>query len=149
MRHVDGGPQSRRPHENRQRMPRRPNDPDARPRFATASGQKAGAFKAMLGKNEDGVAVVTMLGELDLASAPDLRGVLDEALTAGSDVEVDMRGCGFVDSMGIAAMVGAARQLAERGGVLRIRGAQERVRKIFELAGLLDNDWIELTEEPR
>jgi anti-anti-sigma factor len=55
-----------------------------------------------------------------------------------------MRRSGYLDSMGIPAMVGAARQLAERGSTLRVKGAQERVRKIFELAGLLDNDWIEL-----
>ncbi len=87
---------------------------------------------------------MTLLGELDLAAAPEVREVLSEALDHGGDVEVDMRACGFVDSMGIAAMVAAARQLAERGDTLRVKGAQERVRKIFELAGLLDNEWIEL-----
>jgi anti-sigma B factor antagonist len=98
----------------------------------------------MVAESIDGGAVVTMLGELDLAAAPDLRKVLDEAIAYDGDVEVDMRACGFVDSMGIAAMVGAARQLAEGGRVLHVKGAQDRVRKIFELAGLLENDWIEL-----
>jgi anti-sigma B factor antagonist len=125
-------------------MPRRSNKPQGRPQFATAEGNKAGAFKAMVAPGKEGGAVVTMLGELDLAAAPELRKVLEEAVGYGGEVEVDMRGCGFVDSMGIAAMVGAARQLAERGSALRVKGAQERVRKIFELAGLLENDWIEL-----
>jgi anti-sigma B factor antagonist len=102
------------------------------------------SFKALVAPGQGGGAVVTMLGELDLAAAPALRTTLDEALEYGGDVEVDMRGCGFVDSTGIAAMVGAARQLAERGSALHVKGAQERVRNIFELAGLLENDWIEL-----
>lgn len=125
-------------------MPRRSNKPQGRPKFATKEGNKPGAFSARVARSKDGGAVVTMLGELDLAGAPELRKVLEEAVGYGGSVEVDMRGCGFVDSMGIAAMVGAARQLAERGSVLRVKGAQERVRKIFELAGLLENDWIEL-----
>jgi anti-sigma B factor antagonist len=126
-------------------MPRRSKKPQGRPRFATANGdQKPAGFSVMVAEGINGGAVVTMLGELDLASAPELRKVLDAAIDYGGDVEVDMRACGFVDSMGIAAIVGAARQLAERGKVLHIKGAQERVRKIFELAGLVDNDWIEL-----
>jgi anti-sigma B factor antagonist len=125
-------------------MPRRSKKPQGRPRFATEDGDKAGGFSMMIAESKDGGAVVTMLGELDLASAPELRKILGEALAYGGRVEVDMRACGFVDSMGIAALVGAARQLAEDGQVLHIKGAQDRVRQIFELAGLLENDWIEL-----
>jgi anti-sigma B factor antagonist len=93
-----------------------------------------------------GGAVATLLGELDLASAPALREALDEAIAYRGEVEVDMRGCGFVDSMGIATIVSAARRLSETGKALKVKGAQERVSKIFELAGLLDNDWITLED---
>ena len=125
-------------------MPRRSKKTQGRPRFATRQGDKPVTFTAMVAPGRDGGAVVTMLGELDLAAAPELRKALDEALELGGDVEVDMRGCGFVDSTGIAAMVGAARQLADRDSALHVKGAQDRVRNIFELAGLLENDWIEL-----
>ena len=87
-----------------------------------------------------------MLGELDSPPRPSCEKVLDEALGYGGEVEVDMRGCGFVDSTGIAKLVSAARQLAERGSALHVKGAQDRVRKIFELAGLLENDWIQLQD---
>lgn len=98
----------------------------------------------MVGQGKEGGAVVTVLGDLDLAAAPELRKVMDEALDFGGEVEVDMRGCSFVDSTGIAVIVSGARQLAERGNYLRVKGAQDRVRKIFELAGLLENEWIKL-----
>lgn len=125
-------------------MPRRSKKPQGRPSFATDGGTKNAAFSAMAAEGVNGGAVVRMVGELDLAAAPELQRALDEALAYGGEVEVDMRACGFVDSRGIAAMVSAARQLADRGEVLRVKGAQERVRQIFELAGLLENDWIEL-----
>lgn len=125
-------------------MPRRSTKPQGRPSFATDGRARQGAFSAMVAESQNGGAVVTMLGELDLAAAPELQRALDEALTYSGGIEIDMRACGFVDSRGIAAMVGAARQLAERSQVLRVKGAQDRVRQIFELAGLLENDWIEL-----
>ena len=100
----------------------------------------------MVAEGKDGGAVVTMLGELDMASAPELERVLNEALSYGGEVEVDMRGVGFTDSTGIAKLVSAARQLAERGSALHVKGAQDRVRRIFELAGLLENDWIQLQD---
>lgn len=125
-------------------MPRRSKKPQGRPSFATQGGVKAGGFKAMVARGQEGGAVVTLLGELDMASAPELGNALDEALGYGGEVEVDMRGIGFCDSTGIAKLVSAARQLAERGSALHVKGAQDRVRKIFELAGLLDNEWIKL-----
>jgi anti-sigma B factor antagonist len=125
-------------------MPRRSTKPQGRPSFATTSGARQSGFSAMVAEGQSGGAVVTMLGELDLAAAPELQQALDEALAYDGGVEIDMRACGFVDSRGIAAMVSAARKLAEGGEVLRVKGAQERVRQIFELAGLLENDWIEL-----
>lgn len=103
-------------------------------------------FSVSVAERIGGGAVATLMGELDLASAPKLRDALDEAIASGGEVELDMRGCGFVDSMGIAAIVGAARRLNENGRVLRVKGAQHRVRRIFELAGLLDNDWITLED---
>jgi anti-sigma B factor antagonist len=125
-------------------MPRRSKNPPGRPSFATDNGVKPGGFKAMVARGKDGGAVVTMLGELDMASAPELERVLNEALGYGGEVEVDMRGCGFMDSTGVAKLVSAARQLSERDSALHVKGAQDRVRRIFELAGLLDNDWIKL-----
>jgi anti-anti-sigma factor len=88
--------------------------------------------------------VVTVFGDLDIGSAPAFNEALERAAQVDADVELDMRGCSFVDSMGIAALIMAARRLHERGRLLRIRGARERIRNIFALAGLIDQHWIEL-----
>ena len=65
-----------------------------------------------------------------------LRSALESALDSDGELEVDLRACSFVDSIGIATLVMAARRLSDEGRTLRIRGARERVRKIFDLAGL-------------
>jgi anti-anti-sigma factor len=97
-----------------------------------------------VGARQGGGTLVTVLGELDVASARELRRVLDEVVDRNGEVEIDMRACGFVDSMGIATLVTAARRMSEDERTLRIRGAQERVRKILELAGLTSHRWVVL-----
>jgi anti-anti-sigma factor len=93
-----------------------------------------------------GGTVVTVLGELDMASARELRRALDEIIDRKGELEIDMRACGFVDSVGIATLVTAARRMSEDERTLRIRGAQERVRKILELAGLTSHRWVVLDD---
>jgi anti-sigma B factor antagonist len=93
-------------------------------------------FAVRVAERPGGGSLATVLGELDVASAPELRRALERALDAEGDVELDLRACSFVDSIGIATLVMAARRLSEDGRTLRIRGARQRVRKIFDLAGL-------------
>lgn len=55
-----------------------------------------------------------------------------------------MNGCAFIDSTGMATLAAAAVRLNAEGRVLRVRGVSEQIRRIFELAGLVDHDSIEL-----
>jgi anti-sigma B factor antagonist len=104
-------------------------------------------FSVSVAEGPDGGTVVTIFGELDLGSAPALRQALDQAIAHPGRVALDRRGCSFIDSTGIATVVGAARQLRDDGRALQIRGARERVRRILELAGLLSHQWIVLEPE--
>lgn len=99
-------------------------------------------FSVHVADRQQGGAAVTVIGELDMASAPRLDAALEQAIGSGGEVVLDMRACSFVDSSGIATIVKAARRLHDDGRVLRVDGAQERVRRIFELAGLLSQGWI-------
>jgi anti-sigma B factor antagonist len=94
-----------------------------------------------------GGSTVTVLGDLDAATAQRLRESLGEALERGGDIEIDLRGCGFVDSSGIAAIVWAAWQLKDTERQLYLLGAQERVRGILELAGIAGHAAI-VIEDP-
>ena len=58
---------------------------------------------------------MTVFGELDVSTAPRLRPAFEQALEADGDVELDLRGCTFVDSSGIATLVWAAWRLKEDG----------------------------------
>jgi anti-sigma B factor antagonist len=92
----------------------------------------------------DGGVEVTVYGELDMASASDLRAELDRAVDRENGVTIDLRACSFIDSTGIATLVGAAWRLKEQGRALHIRGVRDRIRRTFDLAGLSSHDAIVL-----
>ena len=115
----------------------------------STAGAPAGVkFKASLATGTSGQGVVTVFGDLDLASAPRLRGVLVAAIDDERDLEIDLRACGFIDSSGIAVLAWAAWQLKDQGGTLKIRGVRPRIMKIFELAGLAGHSAIVLEPMP-
>lgn len=93
-------------------------------------------FWVSVADGPNGGPLVTVFGELDAATSPRLRSALEQALERDGDVEIDLRACGFVDSSGIATVVWAAWRLKERDRKLLLLGAQERVRRILDLAGI-------------
>jgi anti-sigma B factor antagonist len=78
--------------------------------------------------------VVSLHGELDIASAPDLKSELG-SLTAPI-VTVDLADLKFMDSAGITALVGARNATVARGGSFRLQGAEGSVRRVIEITGL-------------
>jgi anti-sigma B factor antagonist len=83
-------------------------------------------------------AVLRPEGELDLASASDLRHELFTVIEGGADaVVVDLETTTFIDSMTIGVLLGAVRRLQQHGGELRIACADPNIRRIFEIT-LLD-----------
>lgn len=87
----------------------------------------------------DGVAVVTLAGEIDLFSAPLLQGVLQEAMAADAPaVVVDMALVSFCDAQGLGHLVTTAKALREMGGRLSIRAAPSALRRLFQITGLTD-----------
>jgi len=82
---------------------------------------------------------VSVRGELDLSTAPDLEGPLDQVLESDSgSVLIDLTGCEFIDSTGIALIVRAWQRLdsGENGRVLVICSQNDQVRRVLEITGL-------------
>ncbi len=74
-------------------------------------------FKVEVDSLESGISVFAITGELDQATAADLRGPIQEAIDSGARaVMVDMTDCGFIDSTGLGVIVEAWKQLQQRNG---------------------------------
>ena len=82
---------------------------------------------------------ISVRGELDLSTAPELEGPLDQALDSGEgSLLIDLSQCEFIDSTGIALIVRAWQRLAsgENGRVLVICSQNDQVRRVLEITGL-------------
>ena len=85
------------------------------------------------------VALVEVAGELDLHSAPQLRAELSRAIESNAPphIVVDLAGVTFLDSTGVGVLVGALKRASEAQGALHFCSAQKRVRRVFEITGLI------------
>jgi anti-sigma B factor antagonist len=86
---------------------------------------------------EEGVPVITVVGEIDVATAPQLRESLHRVIARGqSTVVLDMLAVTFLDSTALGVLVGGLKRCRELGGELHVVVADARIRKIFEITGL-------------
>jgi anti-sigma B factor antagonist len=81
--------------------------------------------------------VLSVRGDVDLASAPTLRRELRELLEQrGRRVVVDLSGVTYMDSSGIAVLIEGARWAQKAKGRLVLAALAEPVRMVVELAKL-------------
>lgn len=86
---------------------------------------------------EEGIRVLALRGELDLATAPRLS----ERLEGHSDaVVIDLSACEFIDSTGIAVIVRAWQRLGggdgQAGSLLALCSPTRQVRRLIAVTGL-------------
>jgi anti-sigma B factor antagonist len=99
-------------------------------------------FQAAASALEGGVHLVEIHGELDLSTATQLEGPLEDATQAeDAAVLIDLTDCDFIDSTGIALIVRAWQRIdatAGNGGKggLVLCCQNEQVRRVLEVTGL-------------
>jgi anti-sigma B factor antagonist len=82
--------------------------------------------------------VVSLCGELDLANAGTAEAELSEALSKGAKVVIDMRELEFIDSTGIALLVGALGHNGDGARLSFIPSESPAVTRVLELTGLAE-----------
>jgi anti-sigma B factor antagonist len=88
-------------------------------------------------RSQDDVAVVTVGGEIDLYTAPQLRTELVESLALGARrLVVDMSRAEFCDSTGISVLLSAMKRSRDRGGDLELVAPKPAVMKVLQVTGL-------------
>ena len=87
-------------------------------------------------RHERGYPIVTVAGEIDIATATRLRERLSELAAGGRPLVADLDQVRFIDSAGLAALVGAANRADAHGGSLHVVCARPQIRQLFRLTGL-------------
>lgn len=110
---------------------------DGRPTMAPHEIDQFLPGPALSVRSQDGYIVVTISGELDIASAPVLRERFLGLLRPGaSRIVIDLSGVTFCDASGLAVLVGAGRRAGQLGGVLRLAAPAPLVAAVLRLTGL-------------
>jgi anti-sigma B factor antagonist len=88
---------------------------------------------------EGGIHALTVRGELDMNTAPELERKLDEALAdPNALIMLDLSECEFIDSTGIALIVRAWQRLNGDGGEGRLVLCciNHQVRRLLKITGV-------------
>jgi len=98
-------------------------------------GQAGSAAAGLEAREEDGVLVLRLSGELDVTNAEQVRSAVDAVLSSETERLIfDLEGLRFMDSSGIAMLVSVAHKVRE----VQVRNPSTIVRRLIELTGLAD-----------
>ena len=76
-------------------------------------------------------------GELDLATAGELRTILANVVSSGAaQVVLDLSNVSFMDASALGVIVAAANRLRLGGGRLTLAGAAPNIERVLRLTGL-------------
>jgi anti-sigma B factor antagonist len=115
-------------------------------RISTLASSVQSHFRVEV-RSEDHATVISVSGELDLASSPVLEEELDRV--AQSDAElliVDLRELEFMDSTGLSVLVRAHQRAEEQGRRLGLVNGSQQVQRLLTLTGVADR--LTLADSP-
>ena len=88
-------------------------------------------------RKQGGHAVLEVVGEIDVYTAPKLREKLIELVNEGSyHLVVDLEKVDFLDSTGLGVLVGGLKRVRNHDGSLALVCTQDKILKIFRITGL-------------
>jgi anti-sigma B factor antagonist len=109
----------------------------------TSSGRGKGGEQAMndygltVGvRQEPGHMLVTVAGEVDIATVPQLQERLAALAASGRPLIVDLDRVTFIDAAGLRVLAGAASRAAAHRASLHVVCARHQVRRLFAITGL-------------
>jgi anti-sigma B factor antagonist len=83
------------------------------------------------------IAVMTVLGRVDSATAPDMEGGLKKLVEASKNqIVLDLKNVEYMSSAGLRAMVSTLKAVKRVNGDLRLASPSPRVEEVLRLAGL-------------
>lgn len=83
---------------------------------------------------------LTVAGELDIATVPQLQEAIDSMLSDGvSDLLLDLRQLAFIDSSGLRMLILLSSRADGEGWTLRLLRPADRSLSVFEITGADEN----------
>lgn len=83
----------------------------------------------------EGGTVVSVDGELDMATTPEFEEVVD-GVDAGSRLVIDLSSCTFLDSSAVRVLVSVVRDAEETGGTVALVARDPGILRVLEIAAV-------------
>jgi anti-sigma B factor antagonist len=93
-------------------------------------------FEAVKGIDETGQEVLSVVGDVDLATAPKLVDAAAPWAESGALVRLDLDGVTFLDSTGVGALLQIRQTALGAGGQLELVNLSASVQRVLEITGL-------------
>lgn len=88
-------------------------------------------------REEPNLAVLSLLGEVDVANVAQVREEALRLLAAGvKGLVVDLGGVEYMDSSGLGMLVGLQKRMREADGKLALASPRPRVERLLDITGL-------------
>ena len=87
-------------------------------------------------REDRGVLVVALAGDVDLESSPRARTVLLDCVNRNRTVLVDMSAIAYIDSSGVASLVEAFQSARKAGGRFALVSVSDAALRVLQLARL-------------
>lgn len=82
--------------------------------------------------------VLEITGQLDTTTAPNLDTAINELSEDTKELVFDIGGLEYISSAGIRVVLSAYKKMMSNQGIMQITKANEMVRDVFEMTGLLE-----------
>lgn len=88
-------------------------------------------------REERGMPVVELEGEVDLSTSPQFKETVYRLIDSGKrDIVVDLDGLDFMDSTGLGVLVAVLKRTSMEGGRVRLVCSKRSILKVFQVTGL-------------
>ena len=87
-------------------------------------------------KKEDAALIITLEGELNTLTAPDLNNLLEKELPGIKLLTLDFSGCDYVSSAGIRVLLATFKQMKAEQGKMNLTNVGENFMDVLENTGL-------------
>ena len=88
-------------------------------------------------QNEADKLVLFLDGKLDTVTAPQLDAALKEAFEECDQVEVNLENLAYVSSAGLRVLLSAQKTMNKQGE-MKVTGANDELKEIFDVTGFVD-----------
>lgn len=79
---------------------------------------------------------VSLSGELNIMTAPELGDLLDNELNGVQDLTLDFTECDFVSSAGLRILLATFKKMKAEGGSMQLSNVGDNFKEVLECTGL-------------